>query len=634
MSSEDEDTRLEEMLRQAALLESQMRGRSSLEGSVYSRQSAQQEPVDDMLRQAELLSQKMRSSRQQAFAAQEVDDDEASVDDMLRKAELLSRQMRTPNSSPPRTRKMPTLESATTTPGLIRQSEDILSKMYQPDQRPTIDEMNTPELMRQTEHLLGKMRSASSLAGSSASSRDGSYYMDSGGYNSDASSKREVLTAKMKAAEAILLTSKKKKKKRHGSGQEPTRSEELRRLMEQALTSWSGSGEQKGRVKDALEQIVPNLSSTVDTPSTVSLRPPDGDDISSVGSLSPRSRKSTARATSLLNTSSRPPPSPSNNIDAAEEMVRKMAMALQEARSGDSQEIVDPASLLRRLEEEDTSEEYDQPTPKRDNKPTGPPTLPSLSNKSGSKQKQAGTPRSNKRNMPRPPPPNEPNESPPPRKERSSVSFTPNRAPMSSEEAQYNAIMAAIDSTGGRVMSWEKVESAGAEDDDYVPLADYSKQGGTRSLGVGSFEIPVMGRSPRVRRRRRKVGRILVMFLALIAAGYVGLRTWRSGDSFLDTEPTILTKESVYFEDPVPEYVVPEPIPVPPAPVPQYSNAIVIRAPSPWVKMRRSMAKVARRARRQFIRAIINLTPPWERFCVEGKTCRDTDYLLKSLDHP
>ena len=45
------------------------------------------------------------------------------------------------------------------------------------------------------------------------------------------------------------------------------------------------------------------------------------------------------------------------------------------------------------------------------------------------------------------------------------------------------------------------------------PWLTYSNKGGTRSLGVGTFDIPGIGRSPRVRRRRRKIGRIIVGML-------------------------------------------------------------------------------------------------------------------------
>ena len=459
MSSDD---KLEEMLRQAALLEAQMkssisqRGRSSREGSVQtssvsderdsgSRASAAAPPVD-MLRQAELLSQKMRSSRQHAFAsAVGADDSDVSVDDMLRKAELLSLKMKSPVSSPPRgiSKSSMTPAALEGTPGLIRQSERILSTMLH-DHRSSNREMTTPELMRQTEHLLAKMRASSQASGSR-----GSHSGETSSFASDVLSNPDAFIAKMKADRHEDSSEKPVSiQQRGGGGQhDATRSEELKRLMEEALTSWTGSNEEKGRVKDALEQIVPNLESTPQTPSTVSIQQPEPDEISSVGSLSPRTRKSNLRVKSLLDSSGRPPLSPTNSydVDAAEELVRNMAIALREARFGDAgHEGVIPSTPPTRPVEESGSHD-EQPTPpsrpphaKNQSRPP-PPSVPPLTKTPTSPKTPSAA-----RNV-RPPPP--PTESLP-EKPRSSVSFTPTpRLPMSSEEAQYNAIMQAIDSS-------------------------------------------------------------------------------------------------------------------------------------------------------------------------------------------
>ena len=196
--------------------------------------------------------------------------------------------------------------------------------------------MNTPELMRQTDQLLGKLKASTA----SRASIDDSH-TENGSYTSSVLSNPDALLAKMKADQRGQLLAQQNK----SSEQDSTKSEELRRLMEHALSSWAGSLEQKGRVKDALEQIVPNLGSTPHTPSTVSIQQPDHDEISSVGSLSPRTRKSASRATSLLG------PAPTSDLDAAEELVRNMAIALKEARLS---EVEDADSYRTSLSSKET----------------------------------------------------------------------------------------------------------------------------------------------------------------------------------------------------------------------------------------------------------------------------------------
>lgn len=654
------DDQLEEMLHQAALLEAQMkssvsqRGRSSQEGSVQtsttsgeresgSRSSDAVSPPMSMLQQAELLSRKMRSSRQQAFAsAVGADDSDVSVDDMLRKAELLSLKMKSPVSSPPRGRnKSMTPGALEGTPGLIRQSERILSTMLH-DQRPSNTEMTTPELMRQTEHLLAKMKASPQVSGSRGSNGG-----ETSSFASDVLSNPDSLIAKMKAdKQAVSREKPVSVQRREGGG-----SEELKRLMEEALTSWTGSNEEKGRVKDALEQIVPNLESTPQTPSTVSIQQTETDEISSVGSLSPRTRKSNLKVASLLDSTGRPPLSPteSYDVDAAEELVRNMAIALREARFGNVGRDATPSTPPMRPAEESGSHD-EQPTPpsrpSHTKKRAGPPlpSVPSLtktptSTKSRStaldaKTTQSRTSRANSRNVRPPPPPTET----PPKEPRSSVSFTPTPTlPMSSEEAQYNAIMQAINSSGtGRAVSWERVESAGADDDDYVPLADYSNKGGARSLGVGTFDIPGIGRSPRVRRRRRKIGKTLLACLVVGAVG-VALKAWLSGGFFQNTVPSVVTDKVVYFEEPVYEPIVKHVTEEPMSqdyPISDESNAIVLRGPKAPSKLKRRMVAVAQGTRKLFLHFVISLTPPWERFCEKGETCRDTSYLLNSIAGP
>lgn len=625
MASDSED-KLEEMLKQAARLEARLA--ASREGSVYtmddedsvtnSRKKAP--PVDEMLRQAELLSQKMRASRQHAFASvlnTSDDSDDTSMDDMLRRAEMLSKQMKSPDASPSPGRRKRAVES---TPALIRQSERLLSKAAQKTNNGSGAEMNTPELMRQTDQLLGKLKASRSSRGSIDDS-----HTENGSNTSGVLSNPDALLAKMKSDQRGQLLAQQNKR----GEQDSTKSEELRRLMEQALSSWAGSVEQKGRVKEALEQIVPNLGSTPHTPSTVSIQPPDHDEISSVGSLSPRTRKSASRAISLLG------PAPTSDLDAAEELVRNMAIALKEARSEVMAEDSNaPISPLRRPEEEAESGScLGQPRP--------PPRILSLAkNSSPSHSASTASERTrqsqSKRNVP--PPPLPPPETPP-IVPNSSISCMPNRGQMSSEEAQYNAILSAIDSSSppGRPVNWERVESAGADDEDYVPLVDYSKKSG-RSLGVGTFAIPVIGRSPRVRKRGRRFGRVLVAFLALAAIG-LAVRYWLTGDLHdlhWNPEPSIESEKAVRFEEPVvepPEEPVYEQYDYSyrAPPVADDSKAIILHR-SAGSKLREKVAFVARQSRKAFLLLVISLTPPWERFCsADPETCRDTDYLLNSI---
>lgn len=150
--------------------------------------------------------------------------------------------------------------------------------------------------------------------------------------------------------------------------------------------------------------------------------------------------------------------------------------------------------------------------------------------------------------------------------------------------------MQAINSSGsGRAVSWERVESAGADDDDYVPLADYSNKGGARSLGVGTFDIPGIGRSPRVRRRRRKIGKTLLACLVVGAVG-VALKAWLSGGFFQNTVPSVVTDKVVYFEEPVYEPIVKHVTEEPMSqdyPISDESNAIVLRGPKAPSKLKK-----------------------------------------------
>jgi len=144
-----------------------------------------------------------------------------------------------------------------------------------------------------------------------------------------------------------------------------------------------------------------------------------------------------------------------------------------------------------------------------------------------------------------------------------------------------------------------------------------------------------MGRSPRVRRRRRKIGRIIVAFLVLVAVG-VALRVWLSGaDMYQDGEPSVVTKNVVYFEEPVtepPEEPVPDYFMYRGPPFADHSNAIVLHTPSPVSKVRAKVAAVAKRAQKLFVRFVISLTPPWGRICTaDPETCRNTNYMLHSI---
>ena len=612
------------------------RSRSSQDASVQSRQSSApcerdslshstssgggagiDPPVDDMLRQAELLCQKMRSSRQQAIASAVVaDNPDDSIDDILRTAELLSLKMKGAETPPIDRHK--TTATEISTPALIRQSDRILSKLKQ-NKKPSID-VTTPELMRQTEHLLGKMKASQKAEGSS----------ENGSHSSGVLSNPDALVAKTKADQRAVSHRTSLLAQQNNAGEvDVKRSEELRHLMQEALSSWDGSPEEKGRVKDALEQIVPNLGSSPRTPSTVSIQPPD--DISSVGSLSPRAHLPTAKTRSLLDTAERPPlPSNSHNVDTSDELAHKMAIALQEVLSGDSSDdekgVKDENGACR----DSTKDRQGKVTPSRHPAQAEPPS------------------HSAKRYVVPPPPPpryglpltenNAKGKSSP---SRSSVSFTPSRRPISSEEAQYNAIMAAIDSSGSGPVSWERVDSAAADDDDYVPMVDYSKQGGTCSLGVGTFDIPVMGRSPRGRRRRRKVGRRMILAcLALLGVGLL-IRFWFTGGVHRGTAtelPNVVTKvveldDALYYDEPSSEPLVESAAEQSKVRwVSTDANAVALVPISPEPRIRAKVATVARRVQKLFIRFVLSLTPPWERFCSgDAQACRDTNYLLNSL---
>ena len=734
----EEDLHLEEMLRQAALLEARMKSscsqgdRSSQEGSVQTKDHSvnaeeswsgnpgdgsmfseeEDSTVDDMLHQAELLAAKMRGPGEQAaetstlssalqysFQAAETStlssvlqysedqsDTDVSMDDMLRKAELLARQMQGVDTTPPAVTflspgatKAPFVES---TPALIRHSERLLAEMHTDEQSSDEGEdMSTPDLMRQTAKLLEITKSSPQPKQPKQmmverESENGEESID------DILSRTDMLLAQMKswssttdqkATSTTHQTSKvtppspKVTPPSSKASNDLARSEELRHIMEQALSNWTNSADDTDRIKDALmEQIMPKL---LETPSTVSFK--ETDEVSSVGSLSPRTHPSrpTESVKSLLTPPDRSasgvtrldrpplPPQPPllDNADAAVDRSHNVADSLKEAYSETRDKV--------QVNSEQEAVAKKQPPP--------PPV---------------------------PPPPAEPNRSEEDRRMETMPSNTrakkefagPSQSipQYSSEEAQYSAIMAAIDSAPKNV-SWERVESVSTNDDDFVPLVDYSKKSSQKSRSaVSSSGVGPVGRS-----RQSKLAKFVIAVVVLVACGFLGVWISRgtnetataqvysssgSGDSRYEDrhladvhDSTVEKNPDIVHPDVSGTMGVNEQQATMDASTHEYSRGEVVNEDasqkyqnsstaisqkSPKMKIAKvvrqienllkrvatslsnkgtkmKVAKVVRHVGSFVVRVALSLTPPTTRFCPlhDKEACEDTTFLMTSL---
>lgn len=685
------DSELEEMLRQAELLEAQLAssvssrlGDRSLHDEsvqmsvsriideglslVYSEDPGAEDPgeeehTDVMLLQAQLLAAKMRGPR--SVTPEVEDQSDAYMDDMLHKAELLALKMKAAETSPLSSPGKPTTAPAENTPTLIRHSQHLLANMNR-DHNKDSRAMTTPELMHQTKHLIEKMK-----ASAHTGTRNLSSHLNpprEGATRGNVSVTDDVLfTSDMLLAKVKSMSSSDRQPGSNGSalftppsksssGQDTARSEELRRLMEEALSTWTSSGEDASRVKDGLAHIFAKSGST---PSTVSLsvQPAELDEMSSVGSQSPRTPPKELLSAESLTARPRPPdrspllPASQNNVSAAIEMTRNMATALQEMRSEASSEAGDDPFITNAPTlETATSNGHSLKAPEQVKDKTRPAGIIQDVSCKGSNHGTKEHVRS--RQVPSPP-----------------------RMPrhVYSEEAQYNAIMAAVNAAPSGGVSWEKVASASTEDDDYVPLVDYSKKAGVqqKSVSITSMVMPTQFLC-NPRRRKSKLARRILAFVILSSVALLAwfwfnsdtteavttllARVWTGPNGVstteMDSSREIAGFEDVYIEDvdkPATKGIVEEvynpaieeiiedvdkPATVENEALPSIIEPVNTRAlqydanvrSSP--KLRMKLSQTVRQARNFLLSYIVGLTPPWERFCGpdDAAACRNTGF--------
>jgi hypothetical protein len=668
-----EDWELEEMLRQAALLEAQLTSSSSVgDRSLYDESvqasgstildeglslaysedpGTEEENTDDMLLQAHVLATKMRAPS--SVTPEVVDQSDASIDDMLHKAELLALKIKsaetTPLSSPGRTSKTP----VENTPALIRHSERLLSNMHR-DHNKDSGTITTPELMYQTEHLVERMKSSSHTGASNLIAHLNP--PKEGAFRGDVSLTDDVLSTSDVLLEKVTpRSSSDRQAASHAStvvtpssmpssDQDKARSEELRRLMEEALSTWTNSGEDANRVKDALDQIIPKLGSTSISVS-LSTQQAETDEMSSIGSASPLTPpKELLNTESLTHRPRLPLLPPSHKANAAVEMARNMATALEETRSEASFDAGHDTSVM--------------------NTPTVMPTLNGRSLEAREQVTYEARPVTAAQDV------------------RSTgfngvtkdhVQTRPRH--VSSEEAQYNAIMSAINSAPKAGVSWEKVTSASTEDDDYVALVDYSKNAGVQKKSAGITSIVTRNQFSRLpRQRKSKLVRRIFAVVFLLAIALLA-RVWLNSDTDEATTSEMnLPRETARFEDtyiggidkPIMEAkevtpivegkedtpVVEEKEDTPIMEEKDYTPITEEQEDLPSIepvntralqkcdanvrsfsKIRMKVLQTVRHVRKFIMLFVVRLTPPWERFCGpdEAAACRKTAFSMSSI---
>jgi hypothetical protein len=686
-----DDSELEEMLRQAAMLEAQLTSSSTSIGErslyeesaqavgrrvldeglslAYSEDAGMEEgDTDDMLLQAQLLATKMRAPSS-ATSREVLDQSDASIDEMLHKAELLALKIKsaetTPLSSPGRTtharKALPVVDD---TPALIRNSERLLSDMRRSHNEDS-KTMTTPELMYQTKHLIERMKPSSHNIGAAYLVSDRSPPKE-GTMRGDVSSTNDVLsTSDVLLAAATSMSSSDRQIASHAStvftppvmpsgDHDMARSEELRQLMEDALSTWTKSGDDASRVKEALDQLIPKFRGAPDAVS-LSTQQAETDEMSSVGSASPRTLPKELLTTESLTHKTRPPLlPPSHDVSAAVEMARNMANALRETRSEASSDAGDDPSVTVTPTVKSTSNGHLLEAHEQVNEETQPLTTTVPEKRSTGWNDET--------------------------KER--VQTRPRRH-VSSEEAQYSAIMSAIHSVPKAGVSWEKVTSASTDDDDYVSFVDYSKNAGVRkkSAGIASIIMPTkFSRLPR--RRKNKLARRIFAVITLIAIALLA-RVWLNrGTDGLNSdvdeatttemdipvetagfeekyitstdEPVMGKKENNriseetagfeerYIED-TDELVMGEKednriseenedfhsVEIVNSGALQKFDAGVRCFP----KIRMKVSQTVRHVGKLLMLFVVRLTPPWERFCGpdDKAACRNTAFLMSSI---
>jgi hypothetical protein len=215
-------------------------------------------------------------------------------------------------------------------------------------------------------------------------------------------------------------------------------------------------------------------------------------------------------------------------------------------------------------------------------------------------------------------------------------------------------------------VSWEKVASASTEDDDYVPLVDYSKKAAVQKKSVGITSMVMPPQFLRVpRRRKRKLARRIFAFVILLAIALLA-RFWRNSDTSeaattllarvwtgsndvatteMDRSREIAGFEDTYIEDvdkPATEEVI-EDVDNPateekealPSIIPANTRALQkydanVRS-SP--KIRIKISQTFRQVKKLLLRFFVALTPPWERFCGpdDAAACRNTALSVTSI---